>query len=770
MARSGSKKFWTIFWLGALGILLVAVGAAAFYFMYLDQLVTKQFEGRRWTLPARVYAAPLELYAGLTMSGADLEHELQRLQYRRVDRIEHVGSYRVQGSRMDIALRPAQFADETRPAEVISIASSDKGIESIHDSDGKDVPIVRLEPLMIGSIFPIHGEDRIVVTPQEVPALLPQALTTVEDRNFYSHHGIDPAGIARALWVDMRQGQMAQGGSTLTQQLVKSYFLDPRRTLERKIREALMAVSLDSHFSKADLMNAYINEIFLGQDGDRAIHGFGLASQFYFGKPLSELDLSEVALLVAEVRGPTYYDPRRHPDRARARRDLVLKLMAERGIVKQEDAVAAERKPLGVLTRASGAYYPAYLDFVRRTLRRDYHEQDLTEAGLRIYTSLEPRAQDDAERALERELARLDKQKKYPDAHLEGAVVVTSPQSGDVIAAVGSRNVGYDGFNRALDAHRAMGSLVKPFIYLTAFETGRYNAATVVQDAPVAIKLANGTVWRPENFTKQNYGPVPVVRAMAESLNDATVGVGMDVGLPKIVETLKRFGLERSPVLVPAMLLGSIDVSPMEVAQLYNGLANGGFRTPLRAVRAVVSADGKPLKAFPLEVTPVASPDVVFEVDRMMEQVMEKGTGRPARAVLGANLVVAGKSGTSSDYHDNWFAGFSGSHLAVVWVGYDDNLPTGFTGSSGALPVWARLMAGLGTTSWDAPMPESLAETWIDYGSGLRVEKSCADNESVPIAVPVGTQLPLKPGCAGNSNSLQSIVERAGEWIRDLMH
>jgi penicillin-binding protein 1B len=768
MARAARKKFFRIFWLSALGIVVVAATAVTFYVLYLDGIVTKQFEGRRWTLPAQVYAAPLELYVGLTLNGSDLEHELQRLQYRRVDKLEHPGTYRLQGTRLDIALRPARFADETRPASILSVVASDKGIETLRDSDGKDVPIARLEPLLIGSIFPIHGEDRIVVTPQEVPGLLPQALTTVEDRKFYTHHGVDPVGIMRAMWVNMRAGQMEQGGSTLTQQLVKSYFLDSRRTLGRKVREAIMAMSLDAHFSKADLMNSYINEIFLGQDGDRAIHGFGLASRFYFGKPLSELDLSEVALLVAIVRGPTYYDPRRHPDRVRARRDMVLKLMADRGIVKADEALAAEKKPLGVTSRASGSYYPAYLDFVRRTLRRDYHDQDLTEAGLRIYTSLEPRAQDEAERALERELARLDHQKKYPDAKLEGAVVVTSPQSGEVIAIVGSRNVGYDGFDRALDARRAMGSLVKPFVYLTALETGRYNAATVVQDQPVAIKLVNGTVWRPENFEKKSNGPVPIVRALAESLNQATVGVGMDVGLPKISETLQRFGLERAPAQVPSMLLGAIDVTPMEVAQLYNGLGNGGFRSSLRAVRAVISADSKPLKAFPLEVTPVASPDVVYEVDRMMVQVMEKGTGRGARSILPANLVVAGKSGTSSDYHDNWFAGFSGSHLAVVWVGYDDNLPTGFTGSSGALPVWARLMAGLGTTSWDAPMPETLAETWIDFDTGLRVDKECSDKDSVPIAVPVGTELPMKPDCG--PNKVQSIVERAGEWIRDLMH
>ncbi|HVW68335.1 MAG TPA: penicillin-binding protein 1B [Steroidobacteraceae bacterium] len=766
MARARSK-FRKIFWLSALLVVLVAVVAAGMYVLYLDRLVVKQFEGRRWTLPAQVYAAPLELYVGLPLTVSDLEHELQRLQYRRVDRLEHPGTYHLQGMRIDIALRPARFADETRPASILSVGASDRGIEALRDSDGKDVAIARLEPLLIGSIFPIHGEDRIVVTPQDVPPMLPAALTTVEDRKFYTHHGVDPTAIMRALWENVRAGQIEQGGSTLTQQLVKSYFLDPRRTLTRKIREAIMAVSLDSHFSKADLMNAYINEIFLGQDGDRAIHGFGLASQFYFGKPLSELDLHEIALLVAVVRGPSYYDPRRHPDRVRQRRDLILKLMAERGIVKPDEALAAARKPLGVTTRASGAYYPAYLDFVRRTLRRDYHDQDLTEAGLRIYTSLEPRAQDNAERALERELARLDKAKKYPNDHLEGAVVVTSPQSGDVIAIVGSRNVGYDGFNRALDARRAMGSLVKPFIYLTAIETGRYNAATVVQDAPVAIRLANGTVWKPENFTRQTYGPIPVVHALAESLNLATVGVGMDVGLPKITETLGRFGLERPPAQVPAMLLGAIDVTPLEVAQLYNGLANGGFRTPLRAVRAVISADGKPLKAFPLEVHQVAAPEAVYQVDRMMEEVMEKGTGRAAHAVLPPNIVVAGKSGTSSDYHDDWFAGFSGSHLAVVWVGYDRNLSTGLTGSSGALPVWSRLMASLGTTSWDAPMPESLVETWIDYWTGQRVEKGCSA-DAVPIVVPVGTELPVKPGCS--SNPVQSIVERAGEWMRDLMH
>ena len=745
--------------------------AAALYVLYLDHLVTKQFEGRRWTLPAQVYAAPLELYAGLPIALPELEHELQRLHYQRTDLLERPGTYRLQGEHIEVALRAARFADETRPAQVLSITGASTTLGALRDGTGHDVPVLRLEPLLIGSIFPIHGEDRIIVTPQEVPPLLPAALKAVEDRKFDTHHGIDPIAMLRAAWVDMRAGQIEQGASTLTQQLVRSYFLSTRQTVSRKLREAVMAIALDAHFTKADLMNAYINEIFLGQDGSRAIHGFGLASQFYFGKPLSELDLPEIALLVAVVRGPSYYDPRRHPDRARARRELVLKILADQQVIRTADASAAARAPLGVTLRPSGAYYPAYLDFVRRTLRRDYHEQDLTEAGLRIYTSLDPRAQDQAEKSLERELARLDRVGKRPQSALEGAAVVTSPQSGEVIAIVGGRNVGYDGFDRALDARRAMGSLVKPFIYLTALESGRYNAATVVQDAPVDVKLANGTHWQPENFTRRVYGPVPVVRALAESLNLATVGVGLNLGLPKVAQTLQRFGLPQPPAQVPAMLLGAVPVTPLEAAQLFNGLANGGFSNPLRAVRAVVSADGKPLKAFPLEVTQVASSEAVYQLDRMLVEVMDRGTGRPAHAILPPQLVVAGKSGTSSDYRDSWFAGFSGSHLAVVWVGYDDNAPTVFTGSSGALPVWAHIMSGLGTTSWNAPMPESIAEVHIEYPTGLRVVPGCSE-DIVAVAVPGGATLPAKPGCGfpEGAGTLSSVLERAQQWLRSVVH
>lgn len=749
-----------------LGVAILAVGIWA---LVLDRQVRSQFEGRRWTLPAQVYAQPTELYAGQSFSADALEQVLQRLGYQRVAKAQQPGQFSRQGARIDLVSRRFQFWDGLQEPASLSVQTRGNAIEQIRDASQQEVPVFRLDPLLIGSIFPIHGEDRVVVAPEDVPELLPAALKVVEDRKFDSHHGVNPTAILRAAFVNLRAGQIEQGGSTLTQQLVKSYFLDSRQTFGRKIEEAMMAVLLEMRFSKADLMNAYINEIYLGQDGGRAIHGFGLASQFYFGKPLAELQLHEVALLVAVVRGPSYYDPRRRPERARERRDLVLRLMAEHGVIKPEAAKQAAERPLGLAGEgrtAASSYYPAFLDLVRRTLRRDYREEDLTEAGLRIFSTLDPLVQSRAEAALTRELDRIDSGRKdAANKPLEGVVVVTAPQSGEVIALVGGRKAGFAGFNRALDARRSVGSLVKPVIYLAAIESGRVHAASIVEDAPVSVKLRNGDVWSPKNITGQTYGPVPMVRALAQSLNLATVNLGMAVGLPKVTGEFVALGLPDKPAEVPAVLLGAVDATPLEVAQLYNAFANGGFSSPLRAVRSVVDAEGKPLQSFALEIAPVADPDAIYQVNRMMVDVIEQGSGRSARSVLPAGLVVAGKSGTSSDNRDSWFAGFSGSHLAVTWVGYDDNSPTGLTGSSGALPVWSRLMAGLDTTSWFAPMPDSLEEVWIEFATGLGAREDCGENPVV-VAVPRGTELPMQPACEAGEGEPEYLGDRISRWWR----
>jgi penicillin-binding protein 1B len=719
-------------------LFLVAIVVTA----VLDHRVTRQFEGRRWTLPARVYAQPIELYVGQSLSAKRAAEELDRLGYLSQARLDRPGTYSRRGDRIALYLRAFRFSDGMQAARVLDIGFAGEAIVSLRDAKGVDVPVIRLDPLLIGSIFPIHGEDRIVVAPAQVPPLLPEALKAVEDRKFETHHGVNPLAIVRALFVNVRAGQVEQGGSTLTQQLVKSYFLDSRRTLGRKAEEAIMAVILESRFGKADIMNAYINEIYLGQDGQRAIHGFGLASQFYFGKPLAELDLPEIALMVAIVRGPSYYDPRRHPERALARRNLVLRVLADQGVVSEADAERAASRPLGVAKagQKSAVFFPAFLDLVRRQLRADYAEEDLTEAGLVVFTTLDPLLQEKAEAALESELDRQDASGRKASHGLEGVMVVTSPQTGEVVAIVGGRHASFDGFNRALDAKRPIGSLAKPLVYLSALETGRYTPATIVHDEPVTIKLPNGQTWKPANFDREVRGDMPAVRALTQSLNLPTVNLGLEVGLPRVARTFVQLGLGEEPAAYPSMLLGATNLSPYQVAQMYNTLANGGFRSPLRAVRAVLSESGKQLKAPELEIAEAAPADAVYMLDRMLIEVMNRGTGRPARGKLPPGLVVAGKTGTSNDYRDSWFAGFSGSHLVVVWMGHDDNSQTGLTGTTGALAAWSKLMSTITTSSFEPLMPESLENRWIDYYSGLETSPSC-DAAAVNLPFRVGTAL-----------------------------
>jgi len=649
---------------------------------------------------------------------------------------------------VDLYLRAFRYSDEPQAARVLRIGFSGNAITSLADAKGADIPVIRLDPLLIGSIFPLHGEDRIIVAPDEVPPLLPAALKAVEDRKFDSHHGVNPLAILRAMFVNVRAGQIEQGGSTLTQQLVKSYFLDSRRTLGRKAEEAVMAVILESRFEKADIMNAYINEIYLGQDGSRAVHGFGLASQFYFGKPLSELALPEIALMVAIVRGPSYYDPRRHADRALARRNLVLRVLAEQGVITDEQAQRAAKKPLGVAEAGhkGAVFYPAFLDLVRRQLRTDYQESDLTEAGLTVFSTLDPLLQEKAESALASELERQDKSARKASHGLEGVVIVTTPQTGEVVAIVGGRRASFDGFNRALDAKRPIGSLAKPMVYLAALETGRYTPASIVHDQTVVIKLPNGDTWKPANFDREIRGDMPAVRALTQSLNLPTVNLGLEVGLKRVARTFVQLGLDEKPAEYPSMLLGATNLSPIEVARMYNTLANGGFRSPLRSVRAVLAESGKQLKAPQLEVAEAAPAEAVYTVDRMLVEVMERGTGRPARKSLPPGLVVAGKTGTSNDYRDSWFSGFSGSHLIVVWMGHDDNSQTGLTGTTGALAAWSKLMSSIPTTSFDPLMPESLENRWIDYYSGRETSPYC-DGSAVSMPFRIGTPLYASDVC-----------------------
>jgi len=735
--RARRRTIWAI--VGA------SFATALLYGGWLAWQVGREFEGRRWDLPAKVYAAPLDLYVGRALGVRDLVAEIRRLGYREDPRLPGPGTYRVGSNRMEIAARSFEYAGETEPGRTLSLEFSAGRISALRGADHGTVALARLDPLLIGSLFPAHGEDRLIVAPGEIPSLLPAALKAVEDRRFDSHFGVDPIAMVRASVVNLTEGEIRQGASTITQQLVRSYFLSNERTWWRKLREAFMAVALEMRYSKDELMGAYINEIYLGQDGARAVHGFGLASQFYFGKPLGELELNELALLVAEVRGPTYYDPRRHPDRALQRRNLVLNVMRKEGLITAAQAAGAQEQDLGLVTSAQrSATQWAFLGLVRRQLAKDYPAEELERKGLSVFSTLDPAAQAAAERALRDGLAPLGNAAEG----IDGAVVVTSPHTGEVRAVVGGGRSEFDGFNRALDARRQIGSLIKPALYLAALESGRYNLASIVEDSPIEVPLEDGKTWSPQDFDKGARGPVPLVRALAESLNLPAVRVGLDVGLEPIADVLARLGAEHKPKLYPSMLLGALALTPIEVAQLYNTLANGGFRVPLRAVRGVIDENGKELARYPIEIAQAADAAAVYEVNQALVQVMERGTGSSVRRELPADLTVAGKTGTSDDLRDSWFAGFTNDLLIVAWLGADDNRTTGLTGSTGAAKVWSGTMRSLHAASYEAPQPDSLEMAWIDYATGRPSAERCTDAVRVPL--PAGVRPAGAFSCDGS--------------------
>lgn len=745
-------------------LIIGAVIGGGFYVAYLDHIIREQFEGKRWALPAYVYARPLELFPGARLSAAELEQELRLLDYRPANGPLHAGTYTRYDGRIRLMTRPFTYWDGKEPARALEITFDDRYLVAINGLSGGATPdLARLDPVVIGRIYPAHHEDRVLMKLVELPPLLRNGLIAVEDRHFYTHWGIDPRALARALWVNLRKGGVVQGGSTLTQQLVKNFFLNNQRTFTRKLNEAAMAVLLETHYKKDEILEAYGNEIYLGQDGRRAIHGFGLASQFYFGAELKDLQPHQIALLIGLVKGPSYYDPRRQPQRALARRNLMIDIMAERGLLNAQQAARAKQRPLDVIAQPHGvSSFPAFMDFVRRQLSRDYREEDLRSAGLRIFTTLDPLLQTSAEQAVSRRLNMIEKQRRLRAGTLEAAVVVTDVGSGEMLAAVGGRDPRFAGYNRVLDAERQVGSLIKPVIYLTALQRPQhYTLITPLDDGPLTVPGPNGQHWQPQNYDKQFHGNVPLHTALAHSYNAATVRLGMEVGIERVLETLRALGIERDIKPYPAMLLGAMSLTPFEVTQMYQTLANGGFHTPLRAIREVVGVDGTPLQRYPLEITPAVDAASVYLLTAALQEVATIGTAHMLAERL-PDLHVAGKTGTTDDLRDSWFAGFTGDRVAVAWVGRDDNGQAGLTGASGALEVWSDLFAKTAAAPLVMTPPEGVEQVWVD-SQGLRATESCPEAVQWPfIAGSAPTEL------APCAQGVDGAVRRGMDWLRGL--
>lgn len=751
--RSGGLRPW-LGW--ALKLSLVGLVLLAGFAIYLDAVVQEKFSGKRWTIPAKVYARPLELFVGQKLAKNDFLAELDALGYRRENAAGSPGAASVSGNNVELHSRGFQFYEGAEPAQRIRVRFSGDYVAGLTRADGGDLAVARLEPLLIGGLYPAHNEDRILIKLDQVPPYLVETLVAVEDREFFDHFGVSPKSIARAVWVNATAGSVRQGGSTLTQQLVKNFYLTNERSLTRKINEAMMAVLLELHYDKQEILEAYLNEVFLGQDGRRAVHGFGLASQYFFSQPLSELKLHQVALLVGMVKGPTYYNPRRNPERALARRNLILDVLVEQGVVTAEQAAEAKKRPLGVTRRGSLAdsSYPAFLDLVKRQLREDYRDEDLTEEGLRVFTSFDPILQLKAEGAMSETLKRLKADE------MEGAMMVTNPETGEIQAMLGSRQPGFAGFNRALDAVRPIGSLIKPAIYLTALERpSQYSLTSLIEDEPFSVKGADGQVWRPQNYDRKAHGTVYLYQALANSYNLSSARLGLDLGVPNVLKTLGRLGVERSWPAYPSMLLGAGALSPIEVADMYQTIANGGFNTPLRGIRSVLTADGEPLRRYPFQIQQRFDPGAIYLTQYAMQRTMREGTGRSVYNQLPSSLTLAGKTGTTNDSRDSWFAGFSQDLLAVVWLGRDDNGKTPFTGATGALQVWADFMRRADPMPLNMPEPDNVNFAWVDAQTGQGTDADCPNAVQMPYIR--GSEPAPGPGCG-----IQAPAESVMDWVR----
>ncbi len=717
-----------IFSILVIGVFLVF----SIYLIRMDNIVRNKFEGQRWDIPAKVFARPLEVYTNAPVNQTDFTQELKLLGYKSSDSYTKSGSYVTSGDELYVHTRGFDFGDSVEPEQVLKVTFANNQIGEVSATKPSSTGIARLEPLLIGGIYPQHNEDRVLIKLKNVPKPLIEALIATEDRNFYHHHGISVRGTARALVSNVTGGKR-QGGSTLTQQLVKNFYLSPEKTLKRKVNEALMALLIELHYDKDEILETYLNEVNLGQNGNYSINGYGLASQFYFGLPLSELSIAQQAYLVGLVQGPTLFNPWKNPEGAKKRRDIVLNNMLVMGYLTQQQFEQEVARPLNVIAKPTlgPARFPDFLDIVRRQLRTEYQEGDLTNQGLKIFTTLDPIAQTQVQEAFKASVSNLANANPKRLKDLQGAVLISHPENGELVAAVGSTQ-DFTGFNRALDAKRQVGSLLKPVIYLSAIESGRYNWASPIEDSSINI-VSEGKTWTPKNYSGGGHGVVPMAEALANSYNLSAVRLGQEFGLSTFSNHLKKFGVTSEIPNYPSIFLGAVDMSPMEVMSIYSNFATGGFKYPIKSIRSVVDSNGRLLERYGLTVQNTIDPSAAYILNYGLQQVMSAGTGRSAYSALPTDLKLAGKSGTTNDTRDSWFAGYSGNYLSVVWLGLDDNKVTGLTGSSGALPVWTNVMKQLRQKPVNLRQTENVQWQWIDRATGHLSAQGCEGAMYIPL-------------------------------------
>ena len=753
------------------------------YMLYLNHQVGERFGKLRWQVPTRVYARPLTLRTGLAMDAQTLKTELDAASYHGGDG-KRAGTYVRNGGRWRISSRGYDDVDGRIAPAQLEVTLSGGEVIAIRDvGSRKALRSARLDPARIATLYGQQQEERRLVRIEEVPELLVTGLQAVEDKDFNHHMGVDLGGMLRAVFVNVKSGgDTRQGASTLTQQLARSGLLGigKEQTYTRKFKEILFALLLEARYDKRTILEAYFNQVDLGQRGAQAIRGVSAASEFWFGRDLRDLSTEQIALMIGLVKGPSWYNPRRNPERATERRNFVLEKMHENGLIDDKEYQRASKAPLGVTENAGNVAanrFPAYVDLVRKQLARDYPANSISGAGLSVMSGMSPSAQGYAEGAVTRTLKAIGSKGRPP---LEAGMVMTDVHNGDVLAVVGSRDFTEPGFNRAVDARRPVGSLLKPFVYLLALaQPDKWSLASTISDAPVTVSLGRSRTWKPGNSDGRSHGTVRMLDALAQSYNQATVRLGMDVQPQRLAELIRTLAGIQSEGQ-PSLILGAVDQSPYAMAQLYQFLASGGEIQPLHAVRGVLDSQGRAIKRYDSDAPPAQKGDAVAArlVGSALQYAVTSGTGRPLiRDGLG-RLSPAGKTGTSNDGRDSWFAGYTGDHLAVVWVGNDQNKETGLYGATGGMRVWSDIFARLPS----APLRiagEGLDWQWVE--DGYSTDAGCpgarrfafvagyapAYRECVYVPPPpvdeFGNPLPMPEDADDSANPLQ----RAGQALRD---
>ncbi|HVS32054.1 MAG TPA: PBP1A family penicillin-binding protein [Thermoanaerobaculia bacterium] len=720
-------------------VMLAFVGFIGFV-GYTYVRITKKFESsRRWDLPSRVYSDATPLVPGFTYPRPLLEPKLNHAGYHEVDGTPaNPGEYRYVKDDLEIYLQNFEYPDMEFHAELVRVEFDGAIVRAVRrTSDGVALRAVRVEPELITSIYNNEMEDRLPVSLAAVPKVVTDAIISTEDRGFYSHEGISIRGIVRAIWTNIDDRSITAGGSTLTQQLVKNLFLNPERTFRRKAVEAVMALLLEARYSKDEILENYLNEIYLGQNGAVQVVGVEQAAQVYFGKKVTYLTLGEAATLAGMIRSPNVLSPIKYPDRARPRRDTVLKLMLDQKKITPEQYEEAVNAPLTVtkFPRTSRTA-PFFVDFVMKQLRETYPETQLKTEGLRIFTTLDTIMQRSAERSLETGIANLSKQYKHirtSPTPLQGVVLTIQPGTGYVKALVGGRSYSKTQFNRAIQARRQPGSLFKPFVYVTAMDVQRgadvFTAATILNDSPISVPSGK-TVWRPQNYDMRFHGEVSVREALAHSYNIPAVRAAIDAGVPNVIRTASNIGVESKLEPYPSISLGSFEVTPLEIAYAYSVFANLGVKAEPISILAVATRDGK-LESREVKMKRVASAAVCYVMNDMLKDVFQYGTAAKARS-FGFRREFAGKTGTTNNYRDAWLVGYSPRILTLVWVGFDDGKSVRLAGGEACLPIWTSHMNRVGglIPDLDWKRPEDVVVRAIDPESGMLATPYCPESRS----------------------------------------